>query len=326
MEARYGDDGIVVDDPHARQQLYDASGVGHPRDDGTVVLTWVEGLYLLERGDIEGPNGDDRNALLAEPPDTEAIDRWLVYRDLRERGYYVGTTYQPGTSPAPGEVTFAVRPRGAAPTSDEVAHRIAVVDETTSLALADLSSRTLAVADDEGELTYLGIEPFDPIGSTEVGMWDPVDGTNSGDRVLVEEPPEPLVNPAFFGRQLESGGRLLNALEARYLVDQERLTASLPADGDGHRYEVYADLRARDCVPRTGLKFGADFRVYTDVNDADDPGHSAFLVDVRSPDAADTPRALSRAVRLAGGVRKRHVIALADGDTIVYLACERKRL
>lgn len=325
MEGRRSDAAITVDPP-GRQRFFDSSGVGRPRKDGGVVLTWVEAAYLLARGDLDTVDGVDTATFLGRPPDHHALDRWLVYRDLRERGYYASPAYAPGDPPSPGEETFVVRPRGDAPTSDAVAYRIGVVPEAAPLALGDLSSLTLAVADDEGELTYLGVEAFDPTGTTDIGDWSRAEGVACGRRVLVSSPPAGMGDPALFGRELD-GDRLLNALEARYLFENGRLSVDdAHFDTDPRRYVAYSALRDRGCVPRSGLKFGADFRVYTDVASANDPGHSSFLVEVVDHDADVTARTLSRAVRLAGGVRKRHVFALVDGDAIDWVALKRRRL
>lgn len=326
MNARWSGHAIVVDAP-ARERLYDSGGVGRPRQDGGVLLTWVEALYLLDRADLRAVDGEGFSEVLANPPDSHAIERWLVYRDLRERGYYVSVSYDPGDEPAPGERTLEVHPRGAPPTTDEVAFQVTVVSETTVLSLADLDEVTLGVSDDEGEITYLEVDSIEPSGETAVGSWTPPAGVQSGHIVLVNDPPQAMVDEAFFGRSL-SGKLLLNPLEARYLADRDMLDVELSTSSDTvetRRYRVYTALRESGCVPRSGFKFGADFRVYTRVADASDPGHSSYLVEVRDGDATATPRSLSRAVRLAGGVRKQHLLALVTGRDVQWVALERKR-
>jgi len=78
-------------------------------------------------------------------------------------------------------------------------------------------------------------------------------------------------------------------------------------------------------VPKTGFKFGADFRVYGDVESVDELGHSELLVRVLSAGHDFEPRELSLDVRLAHGVRKRMVFALDDpsADTIRWLSVSR---
>ena len=68
--------------------------------------------------------------------------------------------------------------------------------------------------------------------------------------------------------------------------------------------------RTAGIVPKTGFKFGADFRTYADVDSVDDLGHSELLVRVLPADHTFAPRDLALDVRLAHGVRKQLVFAL----------------
>jgi len=83
---------------------------------------------------------------------------------------------------------------------------------------------------------------------------------------------------------------------------------------EGERFDrrlaVYKRLREADAVPKTGFKFGADFRTYLDVETVEDLPHSEHLVRVVEGDHRFSPRELSLDVRLAGGVRKEMVFAL----------------
>jgi tRNA-intron endonuclease len=87
-------------------------------------------------------------------------------------------------------------------------------------------------------------------------------------------------------------------------------------DVEGERFDrrlrVYAALRERGVVPKTGFKFGADFRTYADVESVEDLGHSELLVRVLEPGHAFAPRDLALDVRLAHGVRKEMVFAIPD--------------
>ena len=71
-------------------QLYEQSGYGRPGGDG-LSLVPVEALYLVHRGRLELP-GETFESLLAEfSADPHFLRSYLVYRDLRERGYVVQT-------------------------------------------------------------------------------------------------------------------------------------------------------------------------------------------------------------------------------------------
>ncbi|MFC6728596.1 tRNA-intron lyase, partial [Natronoarchaeum mannanilyticum] len=89
------------------------------------------------------------------------------------------------------------------------------------------------------------------------------------------------------------------------------------------RLRTYAVLRERGVVPKTGFKFGADFRTYADVESVEELSHSERLVRVLPPGYAFAPRDLSLDVRLAHGVRKEMVFALPDGDELAWLGVER---
>jgi tRNA-intron endonuclease len=87
------------------------------------------------------------------------------------------------------------------------------------------------------------------------------------------------------------------------------------AEGDrfDRRLAVYTTLRDRGVVPKTGFKFGADFRTYAEVESVENLGHSELLVRVLPAGHAFAPRDLALDVRLAHGVRKEMMFALVDG-------------
>ena len=90
------------------------------------------------------------------------------------------------------------------------------------------------------------------------------------------------------------------------------------------RLRAYAALRAAGSVPKSGFKFGADFRTYDDFTTVEEMDHSTRLIRVVSPDHTFLPRDLSLDVRLAGGVRKRMVFALTDvNEGIDWLSVAR---
>ena len=66
-------------------------------------------------------------------------------------------------------------------------------------------------------------------------------------------------------------------------------------------------------MPKTGYKFGADYRVYSSFESITEMGHSDHLVRVLEPGTTVRPNALSLDVRLAHGVGKRMVFAITTG-------------
>lgn len=208
----------------------------------------------------------------------------------------------------------------------------------------------LAVVDEESEVTYLELDEPTMTGSTYHDL-SPVTGRLLSDRVLVPEPPDALHDRAFYGQRLDRDDDpvQLSLVEAAYLAGKGLLSL----DDDGHssgdepdsstngesvihsrgrevegdrfdrRLRVYDALRTAGIVPKTGFKFGADFRTYANVESVDNLGHSEFLVRVLPSDHSFVPRDLSLDVRLAHGVRKKMLFAITGEASIGWLSLER---
>ncbi len=330
----------------ARERFYDSRGYGRPSG-GEIELAPVEAAHLLFRGDIEQVtdrrDGRDRRlgfgALLASAAVSEVA--FFVYKDLRDRGFYLS----PAGTDADTGGEFVVYPRGQGPWDDAVAYRVQAVSERESVpteslreligrAESDDATAVLAVVDEESEVTYLelGVPPVD--GATDHNI-PQVRGRLLSDRVLVADPPTALYERGFYGQRLDPDGPVqLSLVEAAHLADRGLL--SLDGTGDhirergraveGDRFDrrlrVYSALRTAGVVPKTGFKFGADFRTYAEVDSVENLGHSERLVRVLPGDHVFAPRDLALDVRLAHGVRKQMVFALA-GDELSWLAAER---
>ncbi|UWG48940.1 tRNA splicing endonuclease [Halanaeroarchaeum sp. HSR-CO] len=341
MDAELHDDEVRVGGD-ARQRFHDARGYGRPLEGNRIALDPLEAAHLLYRGDIAAVDGMDFRAFLASRPAGFA-PRFLVYLDLRDRGFYLSPARE-GWVADSEDVDLVVYPRGKGPGDGAVAHRVRVVGERTDVAADSLGDQVLAVVDEEGDLTYLDVSPLEPEGGTEVDLGGPVDGALLDDRVVVWDPPEPLHERAFYGKPLEGRAAAYEALhlslvEGAYLaarglleLPEGRGVEALVEHGrrvEGERFDrrlrAYSALRDRGAVPKTGFKFGADFRVYREVTSAEDLGHSELLVRVVPNDVAFDPRDLALDVRLAHGVRKRMVFALdaANEDTIQWRAVSR---
>jgi tRNA-intron endonuclease len=343
--------GAVRAGPAAREQFYDARGYGRPSD-GDVVLAPVEAAHLLFRGDLDDVDGLDFHDFLASSA-VSAVE-FQVYRDLRDRGFYLSPVREEAAGGeagvAPGDVgvegadllDFVVYPRGKGPWDDAVAYRVRAVSERAAVPAAELvalaagegedededsaPAGVLAVVDEESELTYLGWSRHRPTGETTHDLPAGVPATLLSDRVLVPDPPAVLHDRAFYGQRLDrDGGDLqLSLVEAAALAGQGVLTveggeAALRERGrmvEGDRFDrrlrVYRALRESGVVPKTGFKFGADFRTYAAVEAVENLGHSDLLVRVLPGDHVFDPRDVALDVRLAHGVRKRMVFALVD--------------
>jgi tRNA-intron endonuclease len=330
----------------ARQRFYDARGYGRPLDGNRIELAPVEAAHLLFRGDLDtvvdtaGDPLDFRAFLVA----TNAALAFVVYKDLRDRGFYLSPARE-GWVDDPADADFVVYPRGKGPADDAVAYRVRVAGEREEIAAAALGRVVLAVVDEEGELTYfetdrVGVEG--ETGSTDTERYDlptDLDAALLADRAVVWEPPIHLHDRGFYGQRLhgrnaDTGPLQLSLVEAAYLARQGALALDEPrvvergraVEGErfDRRLRAYAALRAAGSVPKSGFKFGADFRTYDTFTTVDEMDHSNRLIRVVSPDHTFLPRDLSLDVRLAGGVRKRMVFALTDvNEGIDWLSVAR---
>jgi len=376
-------EGVVRIGGDARQRFHDAHGYGRPLDRSRIELAPVEAAHLLSRGDLDAvvdASGAGSESASTSAPSSEAdadrLDfrrflartgtalRFTVYKDLRDRGFYLSPARPawPGVDVGPGataegengdasRVDFVVYPRGKGPWDDEVAHRIRVVGEREGVPAASLDGVVLAVVDEDGELTYFETDADPDVGAddgeagdvgSDTDLPESVDADLLTDRVVCYAAAEPLYESRFygqrlFGRNADSGPLQLSLVEAAYLAQRGVLDVGPKAVVDrGHavegerfdrRLRVYAALRGRGVVPKSGFKFGADFRVYRAFTDLDALGHSADLVRVVDPDHTVYPRDLSLDVRLAGGVRKRMVFArTAANGRIGWLSVARLTL
>ena len=323
------DGDVVRAGGRARERFYDSRGYGRARD-GDLDLAPVEAAHLCYRSDVDAVDGMDVQALLASGV-VSAVD-FLVYKDLRDRGFYL-TPAREGWVDDPDGVDFVVYPRGQGPWDDAVAHRVRVAGERDDVPATSLGDCVLAVVDEESELTYLDTSGR-TVEGTSAAEVPAVDGTLLAERVLCWKPPEPLYWQAFYGQRLDADAVQLSLVEAAYLAREDMLTVDGGADAvvargrdvEGDRFDrrlkLYAALRDSGIVPKTGFKFGADFRTYADVESVDDLGHSELLVRALPADHAFEPRDLALDVRLAHGVRKTMVFALVD-DGVEWVQVER---
>jgi len=349
----------------ARQRFHDSRGYGRPLDGNAIALSRVETAHLLFRGDLAGVTlGDGSGA--ADPvgfrrfvaDSASALDDFLIlclfYADLRDRGFYLSPAREPwpgGRADVPDAVDFVAYERGSTPREGAVEHPVRVVGERESIPVDGLSGQTLAVVDEESDITYFAADEADVTGATRYDPPSTLTGELVGDRVVLWDAPDALYEHGFYGQRLTGRAAAVEGVLQLSLLE----AASLAADGvlrltdstssvdpaaaadsshsadpaaavaaildrgqtvEGDRFDrrlaVYRDLRARQTVPKTGFKFGADFRTYRDVDTVDDLPHSTHLVRVVQPSHRFVPRELSLDVRLAGGVRKELLFAVVD--------------
>jgi tRNA-intron endonuclease len=330
--------------PDAVCDLYEQGFFGRPSGRG-LELSLVETAYLLDRSRIRVfANGNELDFKsffqLASSLERGFEFRYVVFKDLRERGYYV----------QPGRPDFRVYPRGGHPGETPAEFYVLVISERMPLPLKDIVEPArvagrmrkrlmLAIVDEESDITFYE--------ARERSMAGRMTGEESGgiatlleDRVVLwdAEASSRLFEHGFYGKPV--GERLqLSLVESAYLLEKglirlmDRSGCAMNLEGLKARarqiendfdlkYRVYRDLREHSLVVKTGFKFGTHFRVYKKVEGPNKVPHSEYLVHTVAEDHTFLPPMLSRAVRLAHSVRKQMVFAFPE-DGVRYLEIKR---
>ncbi|MDI6888442.1 MAG: tRNA-intron lyase [Methanocellales archaeon] len=339
----------VVLGKDAITKLYSTSYYGRPRE-SKLELSLVEAAYLLGEGKIsivldEKPLDFKEFFEVASTLMKNFELKYIVYKDLRGRGYYV----------QPSVTDFRIYPRGGKPGKTRAAYFVRVVSEREALPLVDITRYLeiaenvrkriiLAIVDEESDTTFYDVKKTGMKGETKF-----VDGKGEGtlleDRVIVWTPmlAKTLHQKSFFGKPLDEKRLQLSLVESAYLIKKKVLKIMDSAGNAidikkftkkaaqiephfGRKFKVYKNLRDNGMVVKTGFKFGSHFRVYEKVESLDKLIHSKYLVHAIQGDHVFLLPELSRAIRLAQSVRKRMIFAYVTDKKVEYIDIGRTKL
>jgi tRNA-intron endonuclease len=335
MKARFDGTRVLLG-PEGRV-LYDQSGYGRPEKAG-LRLAPEEAAYLVHRGKIDIPGYDfDRIlSLFAEKPDF--LRNFLVYRDIRERGYAVQTgphdfrVFRRGQRPGSGQSQYLVRVLSE---RDLIDFDVLISEATASAHMR--KQHVLAVVDDENELTYYEIKIPTLAPAAGNAEFPYLEGLLVGKAAIVRPADMDAPELESFGMRLDENRLVLSPLEILHLTGTGMLT--LHKDGDiqdpeeyatavagqdvelQEKRRVYEDLREKGYIPRTGYKFGHHFRVYSGKKP-----HSEMLVHAIAHGTCLPMSTISRSVRLAHSVKKKMLFGCEYSTKIQYIEFARVKL
>lgn len=342
-------DRVTVADPAEASTLHNRGYFGRPLAGGGLELDFFEAVYLVESGRLEvrraGRAVGLRDLFRSAGAAVGRFEiRYLVYRDLRQRGYVVEAR--------DGAVDFQVLPRGGAPKKTPAKYWVRALSERAVFDLGELIERAahaasvrktllLALVDEESDLTYYAVREASPRGHlAPATLRERILVDFLGDRAVVHDEAQgkALHEAGFFGKIV--GRRLeLSLLETAYLLkrgfvevrnaatDRPIGLARLVRDAKAVqpdfelRLRAYEDLTSRGVITKTGFKYGSHFRAYEG-----DPEvhHARYLVHVVPKGHRGAWPEISRAVRLAHGVKKQILFGEAGAD-VRYVKLERVR-
>ncbi|ATZ61663.2 MAG: tRNA-intron lyase [Methanosarcinales archaeon Met12] len=352
MNGKLVRDRVILEEA-AIAELYSTSYYGRPRD-GKLELTLTEAAYLLGRERIsisldKKPLNFKEFVKTASNLMEKFELKYIVYKDLRERGYYV----------QPSVTDFRLYPRGGHPGKTPAEYFVRVVSEREPLPLTDIMRHLetaknvrkqiiLAIVDEEGDITFYDAKKTDMEGKMREVKTNGIkeEAALLGDRVIIWDPElaHALHHGSFFGTLLHEKMLQLSLVESAYLLKKkvikivdgksgkvlsfkkfaEKATRIEPIfDG---KYRTYEGLRDKGQVVKTGFKFGSHFRTYEQIDSIEKLTHSKYLVHAIPGDHIFALQELSRAIRLAQSVRKRMIFAYTTDKKVQYVDIGRTKL
>ncbi len=160
------DERAIAEDNGVAKEVYEQSRFGEPKD-GKIQYALVEALFLIEKGRME--IFDDKNKLVdfddfvkkARKHEPNFWIKYVVYRDMRSRGYIIKTALKFGAD-------FRVYDRGIKPGDDHAKWILYPVHEGSVLTWHEFSAKNrvahstrkrllLGIVDDENDSTYYEI-------------------------------------------------------------------------------------------------------------------------------------------------------------------------
>lgn len=145
--------------------LYESSRFGEPKE-GKIYYSVVEALYLLEKGRVHVYKAKKNLSINSFTHEAQLIEnnfhtRFVVFRDMRNRGYILKTALKFGAD-------FRVYERGVKPGEDHAKWILYPVFESAGLTWHEFAAKNrvahstkknllIAIVDDENDVTYYEI-------------------------------------------------------------------------------------------------------------------------------------------------------------------------
>ena len=339
-------DEVLIKKPKDIGRLFNKSNFGRMLPGETLSLNLIEAIFLLTEEKIKIKK-DNEQVSFEEILKTavEKIDRFeikfLVFKDLRKRGHQIRNCVEFEN------VTFTNDFKN----SNEKKFYIKVFSERDIFDIKDIErqcrcfkdlSKNLwfGIVDEEGDTTYYDVSLATLKGSIKKNNYQSFKGIIMDNRVCVldKEALNKLYEKEFFGKPF---GKLLQIsfVEALYLVkkgflelkdaNENKISSksvekelSISQSDLPLRYIVYNDLKNKGLIVKTGFKFGAHFRAYTNNPNLT---HAEHLIHVVDKDFKSNWSDISRAVRIAHSVNKDIIFARIIDKNIEYIRFGRLR-
>lgn len=163
MDSELSGDIVIVKDKKGTK-LHEKSHYGNMTEEG-LQLSLIEALYLAEKEKItilENEKELSLEELFNKIRKADIFSKYLVFKDLRNRGYIVKTGFKYGSE-------FRLYERGKSPGDGHSDYLVKIVSEDYEIKASDFSSYVrvahgvnkkllFAVVDEENDITYYNVE------------------------------------------------------------------------------------------------------------------------------------------------------------------------
>ncbi len=164
IKATFTKEHVLTEDSEAARDLYNTSVFGVIVNKKRLDLAFVEALYLMQKGRLKVQDGrkkeltEEEFIKKARKKDPYFLTRFIVFSDLRDRGYVVKTALKFGAD-------FRVYDRGIKPGEDHAKWVVYPVHESSSLTWFEFAAKNrvahstrkrllLGVVDAENDVSY----------------------------------------------------------------------------------------------------------------------------------------------------------------------------
>ncbi len=155
---------VTTENSQQARELNEKSSYGTPLSDGRVHLSFLEAVYLVEKGKLTVYDGKKKKISFeklgakAARLEHDFWTRYPVFKDFRNRGYVIKTALKFGAD-------FRIYDRGVKPGQDHAKWIVYPVKESAKLTWQDFAAKNrvahstkkkllIAVVDDEGDVSY----------------------------------------------------------------------------------------------------------------------------------------------------------------------------
>lgn len=267
---------------------------------GVLILNSFECLFLFLKGKITPENkllNKLDNLLERLGIIDQLLDVFIVYNILKSRGFYVKMEEN--------SLYYRRTPR------TEYKGPVRVIRESGEIDFSEMivnGACVYAALDDDNDVTIFISEPWDEEGTNTTEISNSLNLNSLDSTFLVSA----AAVPDWFGAPLGEL-RLLNRFEAGFIAGQNF------DSNDREVQDIYNDLLKRSFIVKTGFKYGANFRIYAGTIEE----HADYLVHILG--SREQWYKISRAIRVAQGVRKEMVFSGMYSNTPAYVKLRRVR-